>query len=54
MAYKIKQKLFFLSNFAFQKDIQEVGIEIQGTRGPSKISAVTKSTASVALCTSWE
>ena len=38
-----------LSNLAFQKGIQDGGIEISGTGSPSGISAITRLTTCVAF-----
>lgn len=51
---KIKQEIFVLSNFAFQSDIKEVAIEMQGTGSPSKTFAIIKWTVGVAFYTPWD
>jgi hypothetical protein len=33
-----------LSDFAFQKGIEDEGVKIRGTKSPSRIFAITKST----------
>jgi hypothetical protein len=38
-----------LSDLAFQEGIENEGVEIPGTGSPSRISAITKSTAGIAF-----